>query len=649
MRVVVGVCGVLLHFGFSLNSGECTDWMGDLTRRIVEDAEFKQVKFMTSLPDDERTRNPMVDELFDKLMEHLPILRINFGPDFKPPLGSVLDERTASRTAVGAPATLFLLVIETPDSLPDSIMKKFIDVVAEMATYHYSQKYLILSFTQRLSQDVEKLLQYAWTKKMLDLTVIEIAEPETTPTSLTRIKSRTALTAGQARLIHRLNPFTRNYTRENWDSNSLNSSSIFPNKLTNLRGYPLRILSQTRDVVAGRTGSPFEPVVDILTEKLNCSPVKLYGPDAYNISDAWRSLYITMELENVDMKTSPRTYTFGSWNDTQRTTPVKTEKFCALVPILPESEISVSSQLFVPYFLSFSIVLVVWCFTRLLRFDAYPWRMFNIGRVLFGVSVAQQPRRAVERIVFASLLGLFAVFSTTIYLSITEITLHKRGQKKFESFEDLVDSGFSAHIHPLDYQRSSDLFTGPLKGLEGRIVQDPAMDRCPPKLSVEENMICFVHEIFAKWSIIQEKHEAQASMKIAQPCFWSESWAFVIGKRSPYRSRLDQLILNLHSAGIITKLADVDPATFVKVQHDRTEKPDNMSVLRHQLIALSIFGYSLAVLIFIAEIVIHRVTMYRQTKIRAFTPPLFPIRNKIRRKKPNLLWFELRNHFVLRK
>lgn len=58
------------------------------------------------------------------------------------------------------------------------MVKNFTDAVAEISTYHYSPKYLIVSIAREPSDHVEELLQYAWTKKSLNFTIVELVEAE---------------------------------------------------------------------------------------------------------------------------------------------------------------------------------------------------------------------------------------------------------------------------------------------------------------------------------------------------------------------------------------------------------------------------------------------------------------------------------------
>lgn len=146
----------------------CTVWVEDRTRYLVENSQFKEVKILTRLGEDENLANPLSQELLVGLLQEIPVMEINFDKNFNVPFNLVPDTSSDALTSIDTPATLFLMVIESRRILPSAMTKKFLDIVADMATYHYSPKYLILSLAPRPSDDLEEILQSAWTRKILD-------------------------------------------------------------------------------------------------------------------------------------------------------------------------------------------------------------------------------------------------------------------------------------------------------------------------------------------------------------------------------------------------------------------------------------------------------------------------------------------------
>lgn len=171
---VVGSYIFLVCFGASQTFVQSTDWVDSLTRNIIKNSELHTLTLITRLHDNEILKNRIFDKLFKQLMQKLPTLRINIGENFQLPVNFVKGNLKTIDTS----ATLFLIAIESRGSLPFLVTKELINVVAEMAKFHYRAKYLVVSCARKPNDRVLELLQYAWTKKLLDFTVIEIIELE---------------------------------------------------------------------------------------------------------------------------------------------------------------------------------------------------------------------------------------------------------------------------------------------------------------------------------------------------------------------------------------------------------------------------------------------------------------------------------------
>lgn len=190
------------HFGVKRQKSR--QW----TRFIVETLEFKQVKILTRLDKNENFENPLNEELLVELMQKIPTMLINFEDDLKFPINSVPDDELGPKTPIDTSATLFLMLIESSNGLPTSMTERLLDTVAEIANYQYNPKYLIVSLVQKPRDNIDALLEYAWSKKMLDLTIVELAGPKVPRTSIL-IERSVALPK-----IHHLNPFKKEYTAD---------------------------------------------------------------------------------------------------------------------------------------------------------------------------------------------------------------------------------------------------------------------------------------------------------------------------------------------------------------------------------------------------------------------------------------------------
>lgn len=214
--------------------------------------------------------------------------------------------------------------------------------------------------------------------------------------------------------------------------------------------------------------------------------------------------------------------------------------------------------------------------------------MFNICRVFFGIPVSQQPRDHIQRIIFTCLLALFAMYSSTIYSSITDIALPTEGEMKFKSLDDLNDSGMLAYVLASDWSRTTELFLGPLKKLKTAIRRSSQKVWCIRLLLRRRKFICLTSKYMFDTFVSKQPPEQRLPMKFAKPCFWNDHLSFLVGKRSPYRQRLDHVIARLHSSGLIAKtnLWEYN----LKLSDKSSKKQSNTSSLFQQL-ALLIMDY----------------------------------------------------------
>lgn len=164
----------LIYFGVSQNVVDSENWIENLVKHTVETSKFLQLRLMTRLDESKNVENPVIEEVIVRLMKNMPTVRINYDKNFKIPGNVKPQHKTDARFPIDTTATLFLLVIESPGSLSISMTKKFIDAVAEMASYHYSPKYLIIISVGIRTYSLEELLEYAWHQKMLASTILEL-------------------------------------------------------------------------------------------------------------------------------------------------------------------------------------------------------------------------------------------------------------------------------------------------------------------------------------------------------------------------------------------------------------------------------------------------------------------------------------------
>ncbi|XP_043279298.1 uncharacterized protein [Venturia canescens] len=614
---------IFLCFGIAKNAPERTNWLDNLAKRIVEKSKFRQVRLLTRLDENEHLQDPIVEDLIIKLMYHLPTVRINYGKDFQIPGKSRAKDIIDPRFPFDTTATLFLLIVESLDTSTLSMAKRFIDVVANMASFHYSPKFiLITSVTDIRNFSLEELLEYAWSQRLLSFTILELPEKKTDARRWRVPKSDDFFfgpndSRSTLPIIHELNPFKKEYTRIKWTRKD--GHELFPNKVGNMWGHPLRIRALDIPPFSiakfNEDGEPIEikgsnmELIKVLADRLNASIKwipQMENENLYNIDDPFRVVYNLMELEKIDMESYLAPQYSVSTNNTLRTTSVLMDKFCAIVPIIYQVKVPISIEMCKAYLLSCALVLTFWLLAKFLHFDASFWKTFNICRVLFFVPIGIFPKTNAERMIFASLLVTAGIISTNLYTSLTDISLETTLPREMKTFENLDDSGLIPIISSFFFNKTFGNVTGALLNLKNKAKTSMRSQDCPAIAAKYKNVTCCLATLGVD---LKAGNESNApTLQIAQPCFWYDSTAFTIGKRSPFRSHINYIIWNLHSAGFI-KIWYEDRESSRQLSFTKPdailEKRFNPYIIRVILFAIIIVGYSTSMLVLLAEIIIH--------------------------------------------
>ncbi|XP_043274799.1 uncharacterized protein [Venturia canescens] len=134
-------------------------------------------------------------------------------------------------------------------------------------------------------------MEYAWTKKILDFTILELNGSQ-----WGAVRSSILINRSNDRpFIHHFNPFKNEYTKKIWTALMI---TLFPNKLTDMSGYPMRILPVNVPpyILAGFNGSavtsvggPNSVLMLILLQSLNATPEYDAGLRRLDSSDLLRT------------------------------------------------------------------------------------------------------------------------------------------------------------------------------------------------------------------------------------------------------------------------------------------------------------------------------------------------------------------------
>lgn len=610
-------------FEFFGDSVKCANWVDHLTKYIVKDSGVRQVQLVTNLAENETSTSPLIDVICSKLLEKIPVLVV------RAPKYDTLNHPPDTNTV----STLFLFDYESPNKSSVSEVRQFIHAATRTNDLYYEPKYLMLFVGTVRNKIFKKLLESCWKNMSMDLTIVEWIEPK----QLQILRSERY--RSHLPIIHQFNPFKKEYTNRTWTGRNF---PLFPDHFSNLWGYRLRIRTVDLDPFSiGKFNEKNEPIevgganiVLIQTIAGAMNATLEYVPSIFTLprshfTNEYDYYYYNAALQKANLVSSLVAISSGSSYVSLRTAPIIYDPFCAVVPIQNEDLGANFSHLIAAYCLSIITVLIYLVLSRVLRFPARVWGPFYVARLFFGVSVSQRPRKNVERVIFASLLAISAMYSSSVYTAMTDVSLGSTKTKEFRSIEDLDRSGLNPIIDPINFNKTFFQAKGSLLNLlkKTNVTENSSgLMNCAKRAARKKDVLCLMPKSTATVALTRNNRHGPDKIKISKACLWSDSFVFMIGGKSPYRSKIDERIRSLNEVGLISRFYNKENMESSKSpksleEEIAIEEEENKTVMYQHLLAVSIVGYSISLLVFFIELILGRILKYRKSKVQPFYFP----------------------------
>lgn len=601
--------GLLLSL-IQSESVESVDWVDGVIQGVVKNWQFQQVVIVEQFSRNESLLNPQIDNLRLRLMQNVVTIACKIEDPTKP-RESLLDGCWNENSRYNTSATLYVIVSDVWRYAP---LKLTIETTAALSEW-MSKKILLLLTSTKPREKLEKLLKFVWAQKLLDFTIIELVEPRTKGGSLDS-ESRT--------IIHRYNPFKREYTRKNWTRREI----YFEREALNMWGYPLRVavlheppmsfvkFDESGQRLVSLKGANIK-MVKLMAERLNFTLVWIpfqHFPEI--IQDPTPSgLLQLMKSDKIDLLASMSPHHMDSKEyRIQRTSHVFVDRMCPVVPITRNVEMFTIVDACWLYLMLLIILMGLWIPTYLLKFNRRNWKLHNIFRLFLGFSWATVPKKNAERIMFACILLLSVLYFSSIFAASAQARLSYDKIASISSFEELDNSGLTPLISSFLYNKTFAYSEGFLPNLKKKSIPVGNINDCPFHAAEYKNVTCIMSERDMLITM-QVNEDYQRRLKIVGPCFWSDTFGFLLGKSCPYTSHLNTVIYLAHTSGLVakwyTKLDDIEPEDRWPrdLGEDDSSQIDhnnfNPNLLR-KLITIMVLGVVASLLAFIGEIIVHK-------------------------------------------
>ncbi|XP_043483405.1 uncharacterized protein LOC122511902 [Leptopilina heterotoma] len=215
--------------------GEITlKWSQLVIETIKNDPRIYQIMLISNY---ENADNPRI---IQDLQENIPILHFN---DFY--LNGEIHQFEKWYSLSNPRDTTLFILVEFPNKNNTQWTEEIMAFVKQLSTVRIRPKCLIVRYLDsNQTSNYDKFLLKMWRDLFLDVTILDVIRGRAT--------------------IHRLNPFLNFYKAKSFSK----KTPLFPNKLENLNGYPLKV------------GIMYRPPYVLLKRNSTKHPFDVSGPDA---------------------------------------------------------------------------------------------------------------------------------------------------------------------------------------------------------------------------------------------------------------------------------------------------------------------------------------------------------------------------------
>lgn len=532
------------------------------------------------------------------LTENIPTVSVTIKETALTHSNSSLTSRVFSKSS---DTTVYLILYELENNNKYDYFEQlhyFFHYVSKLSVRYTRPKCLLLVITHKhvLKDYLRRIFHYAWQRKFLDVTILEV-----------HINDKVE----EAKLIkHFYNPFNygdKNFSVEPWNS----ESTLFPEKLLNMNGYRLKIplyysppyISTTRNKngsVKEIIGTNYE-YTKILAQFLNFSMDFNEEVKTKKFSAIIEALTQLLNDNKVDMLPVPA-YSYYFNQDFETSITFGYRNYVALIPVLQYQHIILPNSLLGNFLLGCVLLLVITLIIHLLKFERKYWNPMDNMRLLLGLSVPYEPRKAIERSFFLVILMISMTYSPDIFSKLMDVKV-KSDEKSYNTFEDIGNSDLNIFIQPVAFDKvfpPDEASSQKIKAKIGNAVNTPD---CIRKLHATQNYACITSRDRAgMWMKMYQRQQDASSMKIGKPEIAFDFVSYTFEKSSPYVKRFNEIIYRIFESGVWKIWGHTkNSADHVVSKAQATNEVAERSVLALQLGGIMMAGCAISIVAFGVE------------------------------------------------
>lgn len=503
------------------------------------------------------------------------------------------DNRSLRLPVLQNPRSSTLYVIVENDDKDGAYSKRTFDMLnlfVEFSPLPSKPKCLMIFLSENtlLDNTLRNILLRAWALKFLDFSIIKF-------------------NSDYGAVVYNYNPFTRSCSVNDFKERV----DIFPDKLQNMNGYPIKLavyndsyflnVKQNSENQTEVEGISY-PFFDIFSRKLNFTMTfSIYKP--YNYSSLLDNLF--KKLENNEIHAIPitmmsNTFLYGNNHGIGRA--IVESKLVMIVPILPVSKVRIAPVILVYLFIFIIMKFILTVAVLFLKLPPKNWQMLNLFGMLLGMNSQYRPQKLVEKIIFLTVAFLSMKYSSDILVKLVSYVDLVSEEQPFNTFEDIIESKLPIYGMKLMIEKIEEL----PQAIKSKILYKASAFDCVKIVNENKSAICIAPCVMAKLLVeMYGRRNGIPIMKIAGPTFNQDYAAFPFERSSPFMERIDSITQRILESGM------KESWKYMQKSIKNLQKGDEFTSIKNQGILVILLSLILlhmcATVVFIFEILIVKI------------------------------------------
>lgn len=471
----------------------------------------------------------------------------------------------------------------------DSRIMNFLNFYVRLYPKKPRKKCLVIHFSNSDKKTLRKILMFAWQKKFLDSTVLEV------------------LTTENEAFVNTFDPFHEIFKKVELSK----KVKFFPYKLRNLNGYPITIPIYTHQpyikVIKNSNDTLklenfiYDSVLLKTFEEMNFN-VKTYSIDYFNKSVARMYSDIFNKLENHNLSMGIVPLPLSVINQSVSSLIINFNCFRYIGIMRSQSKVK----------FEISVRNLINCFLILATLFIIKWAIYFFDSSTLRGKPGRSPPKILSKKVM-ELVGFFGsmLLSAKFVAFLTKI-VQVNDAVSFNSIDEVYRSDYKLVSSSISYKAVLNSLDDSSKILFSRFFKVNDTVKCPYYAVENEKTICLTTPFRAE-EALKSSEELSQTMTILSFDLACEKIAYPFEKASPYIEHFKRFFQNMCESGIFYKLAEpyrVDYKLFKNIS--KNEEFVNLLALSQGFIVT--VGMSISFLAFGLEIVIYRFADRRNSK-----------------------------------